>query len=300
MVLTHIEAYQTFIDSITNHAKATSNAFLQVYSPLSEAPDPYPLLEASVDSLLVSEETVPKLTSENNQLQRTVKKLTTQLEDTEKRLEDERNVRKEVESKREAQVKEVEVTWTAVLEEKEDNWAAKEKNLEEKIENQERLVREMKASFEVSQRLGHAGGGGEEVGGGASAAELEIVSSDLERTTLRLAEVESRNEQLRMELAQSASGSHLRSSIKPEDDPAFLRLRSENSSLFRKLDALRLEKESSKRDCETRLRGVERDLASIKQEKDSLKAKIEKWHDYEDVKRELEMLRVCLSEMFRL
>ncbi|GAB1210867.1 hypothetical protein APSETT445_009666 [Aspergillus pseudonomiae] len=64
-----LKAYQSFIDVLTNQGKASSNAFLQLYSSLSEAPDPYPLLEASVDSLVHSEETVPKLTSERNQLQ---------------------------------------------------------------------------------------------------------------------------------------------------------------------------------------------------------------------------------------
>ena len=55
-------------------------AFFQVYSPLSEAPDPYPLLEASVDSLVTSEELVPKLTSENERLQKTVASLTPERE----------------------------------------------------------------------------------------------------------------------------------------------------------------------------------------------------------------------------
>jgi homeobox protein cut-like len=98
-------------------------------------------------------------------------------------------------------VKEIEASWTAVVEEKQENWEAKERSLEEKVENQERLLREIKASYEVSQRLGRA----EDVDTGdfrtsATAAELEIVSSDLERTSLRLAEMETRNEQLELNL----------------------------------------------------------------------------------------------------
>src|ERR1700733_10790752 len=105
MTLTPILAYQTFIDLLTNHSKSTNSAFLQVYSSLSEAPDPYPLLEASVDSLLLSEDTLPKVTQENEHLQKSVSKLTSQLDDTESRLETERAARKALEEGLETKVK---------------------------------------------------------------------------------------------------------------------------------------------------------------------------------------------------
>ncbi|KAI9783365.1 MAG: hypothetical protein M1839_003899 [Geoglossum umbratile] len=288
-----LKAYQTFIDLLTNHTKSTSSAFLQLYSSLSDAPDPYPLLEASIESLLLSEDTLPKITSENHHLQKTISKLTTQLEETESRLEGERKTRKLLEDNQEAKVKEIETSWAAVLEEKKDNWEAKEKSLEEKIENQDRLFKEIKASYEVSQRLGRVDDeDGEAQRNGVIAAELEIVHSDLEKTSLRLAEVEARNEQLRLELAQTASNSHPSDPAHPaEDDPAFLRIQSENSSLLRKLDAARVEKDSEKRNWEGRIRGLEREIAMLKDERDGLRIKVQKWADYSEVKRELEMLK---------
>ncbi|KAI9831037.1 MAG: hypothetical protein M1819_005275 [Sarea resinae] len=288
-----LKAYQSFIDLLTNHSKSTSSAFLQVYSSISEAPDPYPLLEASVDSLVLSEDTVPKLTAENEHLQSTVSSLTTHLEDTEKRLQEERKTRKSLEEAQDSKAKEIEASWSAVLEEKKDNWEAKERSLEEKVENQERLLKEIKASYEVSQRLDRAEDAeGDAPRGSASIAELEIVSSDLERTSVRLAEVEARNEQLRMELAQSASqtqASQAPSSV--EDDPTFLRIQSEYSTLLRKVEATRFERDSERRGWESKLRSVERELASLKQDRDLLKERVSKWSDYEDVKRELEVLK---------
>jgi homeobox protein cut-like len=263
---------------------------LQVYSSLSEAPDPYPLLEASVDSLLLSEDTLPKITSENAHLQKIVSKLTSQLEETESRLEAERTARRTIEEGLETKVKEVESSWAAVLEEKKDNWEAKEKLLEEKVENQDRLLNEIKASYEVTQRLGQseneAGGRGNVTG-----AELEMVNSDLERTSVRLAEVEARNEQLRIELAQSASQLPSLPAMNLEDDPGFMRMRSENSSLLRKLDAARVERDSRKRELDGKLRSLEREIGMLKEERDVLKAKVQKWSDYEDVKQELEVLK---------
>ncbi|KAI9759699.1 MAG: hypothetical protein M4579_002176 [Chaenotheca gracillima] len=287
-----LKAYQTFIDLLTAHSKQTSSGFLQVYSSLSEAPDPYPLLEASVESLVLSEDTLPKLTSENEHLQRSVSKLSTQLEETEKRLEDERSQRKSLEDSQEAKIKEVETTWTAVVEEKKDNWEAKERSLEEKVESQERLLKEIKASYEVSQRLDRAEDSeGDVHGRSATAAELEIVNSDLERTSVRLAEVEARNEQLRMELAQSASQVQPPAQVALEDDPGYLRLRSENSSILRKLDSARFEKEAEKRGWEGKLRGLERESAKLRDDRDNLQQKVLKWKDYDIVKRELEMLK---------
>ncbi|PSN75007.1 Golgi membrane protein-like protein [Corynespora cassiicola Philippines] len=285
-----LKSYQSFIDLISNQSKSVQAAFFQLYSPLSEAPDPYPLLEASVDSLVTAEETVPKLTSENQHLQKTVNKLTNQLEETEKKLEEERTARKALEDARDTKIKEVEASWSAVLTEKQDNWEAKEKSLEEKVESQDKLLKELKANYEVSQRLGKGEETEGESGRGATAAELEIVSSELERTSHRLAEVEARNEQLRLELAQSASAQATQH-VPVEDDPAFLRLQSENSSLLRKLENARFEKDSERTRLETETRSLEREIKSLKSEKDALREKVQKWSDYDNVKQELEVLK---------
>ncbi|KAI1103054.1 CASP C terminal-domain-containing protein [Jackrogersella minutella] len=285
-----LKAYQTFIDLLTNHTKSTNSAFLQVYSSLENAPDPYPLLEASVDSMLVAEDTLPKLTEENQHLQDNVVKLTSQLEETESRLQSESANRKQLEGNLETKVKEVEESWTAVLDEKKDNWEAKEKALEDKVENQERLINEIKASYEVNQRLRGADADDEGRHGHVTSAELEMINSDLERTSTRLAEVEARNEQLRLELAQSKSQLPAQTPIL-EDDPGYIRMRSENSSLIRKLDSARVEKEAFKRGIDTKLRGLEREVGLLKEERDSLKAKVQKWNDYDDIKQELEVLK---------
>ncbi|KAH8908821.1 Golgi membrane protein-like protein [Coniochaeta sp. PMI_546] len=287
-----LKAYQTFIDLLTNHSKSVNSAFLQAYTSLSEAPDPYPLLEASVDAMLVSEDTLPKLTQENQHLQTTVTKLTSQLDEAESRLQTERAARKELEENLESKVKEVESSWIAVLDEKKDNWEAKEKALEDKIENQERLLNEIKASYEVNQRLGRSDDAEDgQRGGHVTSAELEMVNSDLERTSARLAEVEARNEQLRIDLAQAKSQMPAQQPVALEDDPAYMRMRSENSSLIRKLDASRVEKEALKRELDTRLRGLEREVGLLREERDNLKAKVQKWSDYDDVKQELEVLK---------
>ncbi|KKA26723.1 hypothetical protein TD95_004574 [Thielaviopsis punctulata] len=288
-----LKAYQTFIDLLTNHSKAVNSTFLKAYTSLSEAPDPYPLLEASVDSMLVSEDTLPKLTEENTRLQKSVTKLTSQLDDTESRLQTERIARRDLEENLEKRVKDVQLSWTLVMDEKKDNWEAKEKALEEKIESQERLIGEIKATYEVNQRLGQGQSeDASENASGVTSAELEMLHSDLERTSSRLAEVEARNEQLRVELAQvKADTSAHQASAALEDDPGYMRMRSENSSLMRKLDAARVERDGIRRELDTKVRSIEREVGHLKEERDSLRTKVEKWSDYEEVKQELEVLK---------
>lgn len=239
----------------------------------------------------MSEETVPKLTSEREQLQSTVDRLTSQLDSAESRLQEERAARKKLEENQEARIKEVESSWSAVLTEKTNNWSAKEKSLEEKVENQERLLKEVKASYEVSQRLDQ-GDSGDGSRNGATAAELELVSADLEKANLRLTEVEARNEQMRLELAQAVSHSHPEHATSVEDDPAYLRLQSENSSLLRKLDAARFDRESERHSWESKVSQSERQNSKVLSEKEELRSKLEKMADYEDVRRELEMIKV--------
>jgi len=288
-----LKMYQAYIDMLTTHSKSVQAAFMQAYSPLSEAPDPYPLLEASIDALVIADEVVPKLESENERLHKQNSNLNSQLEELEKQLEAERTKRQSFEGSQDGKIKEVEDSWSAVLKEKEENWTAKERSLEEKVESQERLLKELKASYEVSQRLERSGEDTQEAARSiAMQAELDIVQSELERANTRLADLESRNEQLRVESAQSATQTHSTSrSTSVEDDPAYLRLRSENQSLMRKLESARYDKEAERKGIERKLRSVEREVASLKADRDGLQSKVHKWNDYDEVKRELEILR---------
>ena len=231
---------------------------------------------------------MPKLSSENEHLQDQISRLTEQLDIRDRELEQERTARRIMEESRDAKIHEVESSWKAVIDEKKDNWDAKERSLEEKVESQDRLLNELKASYEVSQRL-RDGGSDEVPQNSASAAELEIVSSDLDRTNQRLAEVEARNEQLRVELAQASSNTR---PAAPEEDPNNARLRSENSALLRKLENARLEKNRETRKRENRIRTLEKDAQSLESERTNLRQKVQSWRDYNEIKQELEIFKV--------
>lgn len=280
-----LKAYQGFVDLLTTHGKESSSAFLQLYTTISEAPDPFPLLEASVEALVTSEDTLPRITQENTELQKRVNKLSQELESTESKLQTERQARQEAEEGSGRKTEDVEASWRKVMEEKESNWATKEKMLEEKIENQDRLFKELRANYEVSQRLGKDEQ--DNAAQKAASAELQLVVSDLEKTSTRLAEMEARNEQLRIELAQVAS----QSSRSAEEDPQVLRLQSENSSLLRRFESMRFDREGEKRKTDEHVKQLERQRKSAMDEAQDLRARLQKCSDYDEVKRELNMLK---------
>ena len=280
-----LKAYQGFVDLLTTHGKESTSAFLQLYTALSDAPDPFPLLEASIEALVTSEDTVPRLTSENTELQKRVARLSQDLETTESKLQTERQARKEAEQGSGQKTEEIEASWKKVLEEKESNWSTKEKMLEEKIDNQDRLFKELRANYEVSQRLGKTEQ--DDAAHKAASAELQLVVSDLEKTSARLAEMEARNEQLRVELAQAAS----QKAQSTDDDPQVLRLQSENSSLLRRLESIRFDRDGEKRKTEEHFKQLERQRKSAHDDAQDLRLKLQKCSDYDEVKRELDMLK---------
>lgn len=198
---------------------------------------------------------------------------------------------------KEEDTKKQEEVWRGVIDEKTRNWDGKEKALNEKLGHQESVLKEIKASYEVSQRMGPRSAGGEEDGlAKERMAEFEILSRDLERTTLRLAEVEGRNEQLRLELAsaQSESGHAVASGkAEAEEDPIIARLQGENSTLLKRVENVKTEASNEKKEWERKARAFERTVEGLLKDKDTLKEKMNRWGDYEEVRRELEILKVC-------
>ena len=73
-----LKAYQGEIDSLTRRSKISETAFLNVYKLLSDAPDPYPLLDAAVDQTVkvaearMLESELGRLREENAELKKQV------------------------------------------------------------------------------------------------------------------------------------------------------------------------------------------------------------------------------------
>ena len=87
-----LKAYQGEIDSLTRRSKMSETSFLNVYKLLSDAPDPYPLLDAAVDQTVkvaearMMDSEMKRLREENAELKRQVGEISS-LEASRKRAE---------------------------------------------------------------------------------------------------------------------------------------------------------------------------------------------------------------------
>lgn len=73
-----LKAYQGEIDNLTRRSKTSETSFLNVYKLMSDAPDPYPLLDAAVDQTVkvaearMLEAELSRLREENAELKKQV------------------------------------------------------------------------------------------------------------------------------------------------------------------------------------------------------------------------------------
>ncbi|KAK9494342.1 CASP C terminal-domain-containing protein [Lipomyces doorenjongii] len=293
-IKTLLKSYQTEIDNLTKRGKATENAFLNTYRVLAEAPDPYPLLEATLDSLLASDE-VATLSTENAKLKSQLARysdyddLRAKLQQTEQKVIDV--------SIQKVAAKEAELQ--ALLDEKERNWKLREEDLNKQVHDAREQVRELRATHAVTEArlVQHEQKLDEGVAG--RFAEAELIAADLERVNLRALQTERRNLELRQELEKLKSSlgrdgetgeplsfEDIREWKQRVDD-----LRGENAALARKMETLREDAKTASNKEGKAFHALERENTRKAEEIEALKNKLKRVADYEDIKRELDILK---------
>jgi hypothetical protein len=128
-------------------------------------------------------------------------------------------------------------------------------------------------------------------------AEMDIVVADLARSNLRIAEVERRNGELRTEIAALQSGKGTGAEERANKlELAFRTLELEYDTVAQKLEHHQEERKTEKEMIEKRVKSLERDVARRQEEADGLKMKLRSLDDYDEIKRELEILKVISYE----
>ncbi|TFK73911.1 hypothetical protein BDN72DRAFT_834236 [Pluteus cervinus] len=291
-----LKAYQTEIDNLTKRSKVSENAFLNVYKVIAEAPDPYPLLEAAVDQTAKIAEAremeteVLRLREENAELRRRVndmssaeaakKKAEMRVEQLEQKM-DELILEKVAQKENEL---------NATYDEKMRNYEEREQDLQRQLSLSRSQLRDLRVSHESNQAklLDHSQRQDQEVV--TKLAELDMIVADLERANSRVAAVERRNELLRAEIETMRAGSESSEKVKAleaqvtelEEEISRLSYSSEGlkqsaaeqeANLNRRIDTLTLATQQKTRDI------------------DQLKQKLKRYNDYDEIKRELEIMK---------
>lgn len=126
---------------------------------------------------------------------------------------------------------------------------------------------------------------------------MDIIVADLERSNLRIAEVERRNGELRAEIAALQSGKGTGAEERANKLEMKLRnLELEYDTAAQRLEQFQEERKAEKEAVEKRIKGLEKDITRRQEEANALKVKLRSLADYDEIKRELEILKVSLSD----
>lgn len=126
--------------------------------------------------------------------------------------------------------------------------------------------------------------------------EMDLLTADLERANSRVAEVERRNEKLRAEIELVRSGSESADKVKSLE-MQISDLQSEAERLLRSLDLQKEEAERQKDQAAKREQDLSKSSEAAKAELDTLREKVKQYSDYDEVKRELEIMKVCACDV---
>lgn len=276
-----LKAYQTEIDSLTKRSKVSENAFLNVYKVLAEAPDPYPLLEAAVDQAVKATEAhaleaeVARLRAENTELRQS----SGALDVSKRRIE-------QLEARMDELVAQKESEINAAYDERMRNYEEREQDLQRQVALYRDQVRDLRLSNESNQAklFDHSQRQDQEII--SRLAEADMIMVDLERANSRVATVELRNEALRGEIEALRTGSESSERVRS----LTTRLSELESESTRLEAAVGIARDAAAR-SEERISEKAREADSARAEVDALKTKLKTYADYDEVKRELEILK---------
>ncbi|KAI0358369.1 hypothetical protein OH77DRAFT_1494092 [Trametes cingulata] len=284
---TLLKAYQTEIDNLTKRAKTAENAFLNVYKVLAEAPDPYPLLEAAVDQTVKVAEAreleleLQRSREENAELRKRLNEVSS-LENAKKKAEARvEQLEQKMEDLIQEKVTQKENELNATYDEKMRNYEEREQDLQRQLALTKNQLRDLRMSHESNQAklLDHTQRQDQEVV--AKLAELDMMVADLEHANSRVATVERRN----------LAPTHAIIPRIKEYEAKISELESETDRLSQALEAQKRATEEAQSAAAKKVEELSREVQKRSAEVDQLRTKLKQYSDYDEIKRELEIMK---------
>ncbi len=263
-----LKDYQSEVDLLTSRHKDAVSAFLQVYSPLSEAADPYPILEAALDSVGAAQ-TLDEVTQEKVELQKreaadkqTIEQLRGKVLAMETKLQSDQRQREAIEH------------------EQLRNSKSREEELELTIQELRATITDMRTSSDSTTKrlLSHEKTIDE--GTLAKMQEGQILTRELERARSRIADLSARNEDLAKKAGTIVDVDHVRQEYEIDI-----------SRLQASLDTQTQEYTRVREESEKRVRALEHETAIGNEELNLAKEKFSRYADYEEIRRDLQILK---------
>lgn len=305
-----LKSFQAEIDALSKRSKASETAFLSIYKKLVDVPDPLPILEQSV----IQQQKVSKLQDyeiENKQLRETLEEYNSEFaevknqEVTINRLKEKlREYEDKMEERVQGRVREKEKDMQKVFSDKENALQEKQVSVAKKLGEAEHKAATLQAALDSTQsELFDVKAKFDEMAA-ARSTEIEILEADVERANQRASSAERQVEALREELlaAQNAA-QNANDGVRPnmlETIDAISRASLEQelaakerqiSQLVTDVQQLQVTQGKAKELATSEINRLEDLLASKTTALRELESKLEEQNNYEEIKRELSILK---------
>ncbi|KAI9141172.1 CASP C terminal-domain-containing protein [Paraphysoderma sedebokerense] len=295
-----LKGYQNEIDSLTKRSKFSETAFLDVFKSVSEAPDPAPLLSHALDqSSQVNE--LSSIEKQNKELRNEIENLNEQIQNL--RIQEGQSAKLQsklthYETKMEELIRDKlaarETEIKAEYEEKSRIFKDREHTLERQLDQAKQQLQLYLSTHEDVQAklIDHSQKYSQEVA--AKLAELEFVTSDLEKANRRINQLErelhlSRSENESIKLVEKESGQGASQLLELEQ--RCTRQEMEITKLHNELDIQRnLLSQKSSLAGET-VDSIQNELNQKTEENEKLRTALEQRSDYEQIRKELQILK---------
>ncbi|EST07026.1 CASP, C-terminal [Kalmanozyma brasiliensis GHG001] len=292
-----LKSYQAEIDVLTKRSKVAENAFLQLQGAIGEAPDPYPLLEIVLEQA-ASLNDLETLRKENARLKEDLTKTSSEAEASKARESENATLQQKLvsleqdfDSRLQQRSSALESELSAKWDERIRNLKSREADLTKSLHVAQEQLQLLKSRDEsATARLLEKGPGEDASSGNGNFAEVEMLSRDLERAQARVENVERRNEQLRVEIEGVKSGR--------QESESLRKLEIEASEKDRKLAQMQSMLEHQKKQSEELAKQIttaREDKSKAHAEKqaelDALRLKLQQRGDYDEIKRELDIVK---------
>ncbi|XP_039985865.1 cut-like homeobox 1b isoform X5 [Xiphias gladius] len=306
-----LKSFQGEIDALSKRSKEAEAAFLNVYKKIIDVPDPVPVLELA-QQLQLKLQRMHDIETENTKLRET-------LEDYNKEFAEVKNQEVTIKALKE-KIREYEQSLKNQAEnlaqEKQlqlhNDYAEKERKLQEsqdsmssRLEEAEHKAQSLQTALETTQAELFDLKTKYDEESTAKADEIEMVMTDLERANQRAEAAQREAESLREQLSLSNQSQHLSSPAKADPDTEQAAEVASHSSLEAELRAKERETAQLVEDVQrlqaslTKLREttssqitqLEQQLSSKTAILKELEEKLQKQADYEEVKKELSILK---------
>ncbi|CCD22241.1 CCAAT displacement transcription factor COY1 NDAI_0A00830 [Naumovozyma dairenensis CBS 421] len=288
-----IKHYQHEVDNLTQRSKFSEDIVIEVYSRLSEAPDPKPLLQNSIDKLSKIEDS-KALKEKIAHLEDSLAKYADYDTMKSRLLDLEQNSAVTLSKRITAKEQELNSTW----EEKERNWKDRENELNKQLNSLQMTNKVLSTKLanygeEAVESTGDNQGNFNNTNNTTtpkSSTEFNLLVQELESAQSRIMQLEERNVTLNTKLTKATSEEEKEAHLHAKE-LKINQLESENVLLSASFERERSELSKIKDELQDQIKEVKNESISVKSELETVRRKLNNYSDYNKIKEELSALK---------